>query len=511
MSVAIVGWTGFVGQNLINQLPLDTDLYNSKNINNLVGKTYDTLYFSAMPAEKWRINKDPAGDYSTLVTLQGILKTVTVKTFILISTVDVFDCAVSQFESGTKYAEHPYGRHRRELEEFILGNFANAYIIRLPGLFGWGLKKNILYDLLNNNQLGNICPDSEFQWYFLDNLVADISACVAAEKHCVQLVSEPVTVRTIVESFFPEKLAECCGTARASYNLITEHGRGGSQYWSSASDILQQMGEFIKRERKMIGLPYRLSMSNIAWNDADTADIYKVLRSYHITAVELAPTKIYEWADWREPANISKAREKAISMPYTSCQSILYGTGIKIFEQPDEFCRHYEYVCSICNALDIKYIVFGSPSARHRVDGIDHIGLFRQIGEISAKYGVICCIEPNSSKYGCTWLTHLDQVVEFVKSVAHSAVMINFDFGNYYMESDTSDIEKAMPYIAHIQVSLPFLDSFNHGDDIYKQYRSILQHFNTLYGNTISLEMKSPSMNEICKSVKSYAELFIHM
>ena len=42
-----------------------------------------------------------------------------------------------------------YGRNRYYVEKFVNSHFANCTIIRLPSLFGKGLKKNFIYDLLH--------------------------------------------------------------------------------------------------------------------------------------------------------------------------------------------------------------------------------------------------------------------------------------------------------------------------------------------------------------------------
>jgi sugar phosphate isomerase/epimerase len=505
MKTAIVGWTGFVGQNLLSQLPSDTELYNSKNIDTLKYKDYDILYFSAMPAEKWKINKDPLNDYNNLIYLENILKTVQIKTFILISTIDVLDCRLEQDEYGINFAEHPYGKHRRMLEEFILKNFINSYIIRLPGIFGWGLKKNIIYDLLHNNQLKNICISSKFQWYFLDNLIEDINHCISKGYNCVQFVSEPIDVDTIVKLFFPEKYNQCIGTDSVSYNLKTKYS--SINYWTSSKDILSQLNIFIQREHILINLPYRLSVSNIAWDHNNVCDIIKLCNSFHISSIELAPTKIYKWNEWTLE-NINTLKE--CNIKFSSCQSILYNTNIKIFENTIDFLKHYEKVCNICNELNIKYIVFGSPTSRHLVDGIDTISLFKQIGYISEKYDIICCIEPNSKLYGCTWLTNLNEVLEFIKNVDHKNIMINFDLGNYIMENDTSDINNVLSYIAHIQISLPYLNSFHLIDDNTRLiYNKIIKILNDVsYSNNISLEMKCTNINYICKSLINFNKLY---
>ena len=48
-----------------------------------------------------------------------------------------------------------YGRNRRRLEQIVAGRF-DALVVRLPALYGPGLKKNALYDLLHNNAVDKI-------------------------------------------------------------------------------------------------------------------------------------------------------------------------------------------------------------------------------------------------------------------------------------------------------------------------------------------------------------------
>ncbi|WP_240726031.1 MULTISPECIES: hypothetical protein [unclassified Escherichia] len=58
---ALIGYSGFVGTTLLRQRRFDA-LYRSTNIDEIFGKTFDTVVCAAAPAQKWLANKDPADD-----------------------------------------------------------------------------------------------------------------------------------------------------------------------------------------------------------------------------------------------------------------------------------------------------------------------------------------------------------------------------------------------------------------------------------------------------------------
>jgi len=148
MADAIIGHTGFVGGNLARQAGFDFS-YNSSNISEIKGKKFGTLVCAGARAEKWLINADPASDIMNLNALIDCLREVSAERLVLISTVDVYDRTSGVDEETPVFPERsePYGRNRYYLEHFARGNFDNCLIVRLPALFGHGLKKNFIYDL----------------------------------------------------------------------------------------------------------------------------------------------------------------------------------------------------------------------------------------------------------------------------------------------------------------------------------------------------------------------------
>ena len=175
MTSALVGHTGFVGGNLARQYAF-TDAYHSRNIEKIRGKHYQLLVVSGAPAAKWIANREPAKDLANLRRLMENLDAVEADSVVLISTVDVYPKPRGADE-GTSIdpgQQYRYGRNRLMLEQFVQRRFLQTLVVRLPGLFGAGLKKNAIYDFLHDNETHKIHCDAVYQFYNLDNLWTDI-------------------------------------------------------------------------------------------------------------------------------------------------------------------------------------------------------------------------------------------------------------------------------------------------------------------------------------------------
>lgn len=150
MRSALVGYSGFVGGTLSRTQSFD-GLYNSRNIGEIAGQSFDLVVCAAAPATMWAANQDPARDKANLDGLFAALQQAHVGHFVLISTIAVLDNPSAGYDEVNAAYEtaKAYGRNRRELEANVAGHFAQSHILRLPALFGPGLKKNFLFDLLN--------------------------------------------------------------------------------------------------------------------------------------------------------------------------------------------------------------------------------------------------------------------------------------------------------------------------------------------------------------------------
>ena len=234
---ALIGHTGFVGSNILSQTTFD-HCYNSQNIKDIRGKEYDLVVCAGVSSIKWKANKFPEEDFLQIENLINNLNQTNFKKIILISTIAVYD----------NPADNAYGRNRLFLENYLTNKYPTT-IIRLPALFGKGLKKNAIYDLLHQEHEYLPNSKSQFQYYSLDNLWSDI--CVAIEKHIkvLNIATEPVPFYDIMKLFNRTEVQN------SNKPIITENMKSSHcHYWGkkgdylyNSSEIMAELKQFIKK------------------------------------------------------------------------------------------------------------------------------------------------------------------------------------------------------------------------------------------------------------------------
>jgi nucleoside-diphosphate-sugar epimerase len=246
---ALIGHSGFVGSNLRRAAPFDV-LIDSSNVDEMRGRSFALVVCAGARAEKWKANQDPAADLAGIERLASVLREVRAERFVLVSTVDVFEVPAGLDESAPADARHAYGRHRRMLEQLCEDRFA-AQVLRLPGLFGPGLKKNAVYDLLHDNQVEKIHPGSTYQFYDVRALWEDADIAHRAGIRLLHLATEPVAMGDIAARCFGRELRAPAGMP-ARYDVRSRHahlwgGQGG--YLRSREEVLRGLERFVREEQ----------------------------------------------------------------------------------------------------------------------------------------------------------------------------------------------------------------------------------------------------------------------
>lgn len=309
MLSGLIGYTGFVGKNLDTQNTFDNK-YNSSNINSIKNKEFELLVCSGVKAEKWFANQNPEEDLISINYLIDNLKSVKTKKFVLISTVDVYSKSFDVDEDFVidSNINDTYGKNRFLFERFVINNFESVLIVRLPALFGKGLKKNLIFDLMNRvprvitkdkfNDISGILDneskneltinyelqdnntyklnknidstslkkiegilnsanfsslnfthkDSVFQFYYLDDLWKDIKTAMNNSLKIVNFVTEPISSKELVHSIFNEDFTNITEKPALNYNIKTKYSNlfnSKNGYIYSKTQILDKLNHYI--------------------------------------------------------------------------------------------------------------------------------------------------------------------------------------------------------------------------------------------------------------------------
>lgn len=303
----LVGHTGFVGSNLVTQTQFDA-VYNSKTIEQAFDTRPDLLVYSGVRAEKFLANSNPEQDFDIVQNALHNIKRIDPKNVVLISTVDVYPSPIGVDESidVSDLDNQAYGKNRLWLEQQLEANFENHLILRLPALFGPGLKKNFIYDLIHvvpsmlnsakfeelsqrDQMLKNHYDKQEngfyklstvsdqdkkmlkerflnlgfsalnftdsrgiFQFYNLDDLWFDMQIALSQGLKKLNMATEPISVNEIYESVFSKPFDNEILPTPPRYDFYTLHGAhfcGHRHYIRQKKAILEGIQQFIQAQQ----------------------------------------------------------------------------------------------------------------------------------------------------------------------------------------------------------------------------------------------------------------------
>lgn len=258
MTSALIGYTGFVGSNLLDAHSFD-DLYNSSNITEIAGKEYDLVVSSGNRADSFRINTHGADDRAEIDSLVDLIAQARIKKLVLISTVCVYPQGGSPDEE-TALSEDgltPYGANRLH-QERRLADLFDTTAVRLPQLYGARLKKGVVYDLANDYRVEYIRPETIYQHYDVRRLWSDIETAVSADLRAVNIATAPVSNVDLAAEVFGIDISEQQPTAPESpfaqmytRNMTTRYADmfgGANGYLAGREDEFAQLRRFVGDE-----------------------------------------------------------------------------------------------------------------------------------------------------------------------------------------------------------------------------------------------------------------------
>jgi D-psicose/D-tagatose/L-ribulose 3-epimerase len=246
----------------------------------------------------------------------------------------------------------------------------------------------------------------------------------------------------------------------------------------------------------------KLAISNIAWDEAEQAEILAALPMLGVTGLEVAPTKL--WPAWvgasPDAARAMHQSVEALGMRIPALQSVLFGLPEhQLFGSVGAtrgLGAHLAVVADLAGALGASAIVFGSPRNRDRGDlslaqAMDRaVPILREVGDAYAAAGTCFCLEPNPEEYNCNFLTHWQEVAELVARVAHPGVGIHLDTACIALAGDdpVEAITACGSAVRHFHISEPALGGFANPVLDHGRVGAALRQSG--YGGFVSIEMR---------------------
>lgn len=298
----LVGSTGFVGGNLMKSHAFDA-AYHSKTVSEGFGKENDLVIYAGVPAAMFLANQDPEADLAVMRAARENIRGLAPKKLVLISSICVFEDSRQKTEADEPVGENlaAYGANRLQLEQWVRQDFPDALIVRLPALYGYGLKKNFLFDMhtitpamlrpakyeelaakselvkqaysdagnqfykLNGTQdaaklkewfaandfnaLAFTDSRSVYQFYDLRRLWSDIQRALELDLRVLHLATPPVSAAQVYDAVLGGTFKNELANPPFDYNLRTlyaEQFGGEGQYLCTKEQELEEIRAFMK-------------------------------------------------------------------------------------------------------------------------------------------------------------------------------------------------------------------------------------------------------------------------
>lgn len=302
MTDLLVGSTGFVGTNLADSHSFGLAVHSS-NIKQSFGRQWDLAIYAGIPSAMFLANNEPEADLEIMRNARLNIQRINPKRLVLISTISVYPDSRGKSELDAPEPDNPsaYGANRRQLEQWVREDFPDALVVRLPALYGIGLKKNFLYDLKNPapvmlkegkfHELAKECPlilesyaesqggyfrqtqnadtnalnrwfgqhdfnslcftdsRSRFQFYSLGNLWEDIKHALEAEVNVLNIATAPLQAGEIYRHLHGTEWRNELDAEPFDYDMKTVHFGNTLEapgYRQSKESTLEDVIEFVR-------------------------------------------------------------------------------------------------------------------------------------------------------------------------------------------------------------------------------------------------------------------------
>ncbi len=239
-----------------------------------------------------------------------------------------------------------------------------------------------------------------------------------------------------------------------------------------------------------------LSISNIGWEAANDAVVYKMMSEIGFQGLEIAPTRIFSENPYdkiQDAVEWSNHLQRKYGFWIPSMQSIWYGRQEKIFGTEKERKVLVDYTkkaIDFASAIKCKNLVFGCPKNRNILGEYKSdvaVEFFKEIGDYAMSKATTIGMEANPSIYNTNFVNDTLSALELIEQVDSDGFRLNLDIGTMIEnDEDISELVGKVKLINHVHISEPWLKPIQNRQ-IHFELKNLLENEN--YQGYISIEM----------------------
>lgn len=255
----------------------------------------------------------------------------------------------------------------------------------------------------------------------------------------------------------------------------------------------------------------KLSLSNLAYLQADKLKVHRLLMLEKYKGLEIAPRLFVGENPYDLPNAPQLAADIAASygLCISSMQSIWYGMAGNIFDKNDaqQLEAYTSKAIDFAASLGCHNIVFGCPKNRLMAQGAkdsDVVPFFSAIAAYAHNNGVNIALEANPECYGTNFINTTREAFDFAKNIKY--LRVNYDLGTDIINGDSLNVlSDNINMVSHVHISEPNLACICQRS-VHKELACLLREKN--YEGFVSIEMKSQPLAIVQNAVSYIREVF---
>jgi len=260
----------------------------------------------------------------------------------------------------------------------------------------------------------------------------------------------------------------------------------------------------------------KLSISNIAWESENNDQVFREMKKYGFSGIEIAPTKIIPEAPYDHADNAIDFYQwihTTFGFAISSMQSIWYGVSQKIFGSENEREYLLEYTKKailFAERIGCRNLVFGCPRNRAIPDDADPavaVCFFRELGNYAFQHHTVIGLEANPPIYHTNYINTTVEALDLIRLVDSKGFRLNLDVGTMIENNEELTVlNGSEEFINHVHISEPGLGPLNK-HLLHQQLASFLNSIS--YKGFVSIETGyRDNLNDLSRMMKYVAEIF---